>query len=78
MKIDTYTKFILTIIAVALWVLVFKAYFITNNVQAANEIIDVNIKQIDGKRVYKVLDVNIEKVNGKNLNKSSIPVVLTH
>jgi len=74
MKIDTYTKLILLLIAIALWGILLKPLLISESAKASNVILDVNIKQIDGKRVYGSLDVNIEKVNGRTFTGSSLPV----
>lgn len=57
-----------------LWAILLKPVFISENVAASTGIIDVNIKQIDGKRASSVLDVNIEKVNGRTYFGTSIPV----
>jgi len=57
MKIDFYTKVILTIIAVALVVI---AARLTPPVEAArNEPIPVNIVQVDGRNVFRSLPVTI-------------------
>jgi len=74
MKVDLYTKTILTIIAIALCVMLVKPIFVSESVRAYNGVLDVNIKQIDGKRVNKVLDINIEKVNNRTYIGSSVPV----
>jgi len=74
MKVDLYTKTILTIIAIALCVMLVKPIFVSESVSAFSGVLDVNIKQIDGKRVNKVLDINIEKVNNRTYIGSSVPV----
>ena len=74
MKVDLYTKTILTIIAIALYAMLLKPIFVSENVKASPVVLDVNIKQIDGKRVNKVLDINIEKVNSRTYTGSSVPV----
>ncbi len=66
MKIDLYTKVVLTVIAVALWGIFLAPFFETKEVGASNGVMDVNIKQIDGRRVKGVLDVNIAEVSGRN------------
>jgi hypothetical protein len=73
MKIDTYTKIILTFIAVALWGIFLSPLFQPNSVNATTGIIDVNLKQIDGSSIDRVLDVNIEEVNGSSVY-NSLPV----
>jgi hypothetical protein len=65
MKIDLYTKVVLTVIAVALWGIFLAPFFEAREVGASTGIMDVNIKQIDGRRVKSVLDVNIAEVSGR-------------
>ena len=74
MKVDRYTKTILTIIAIALCVMLVKPIFVSESVRAYNGVLDVNIKQIDGKRANNVLDINIEKINSRTYIGSSVPV----
>ena len=74
MKVDLYTKTILTIIAIALCVMLVKPIFVSESVRAYNGVLDVNIKQIDGKRANNVLDINIEKINSRTYIGSSVPV----
>ena len=74
MKVDLYTKTILTIIAFALCAMLLKPIFVSESVRASNGVLDVNIKQIDGKRVNKVLDINIEKINSRTFIGSKLPV----
>jgi 5,10-methylene-tetrahydrofolate dehydrogenase/methenyl tetrahydrofolate cyclohydrolase len=76
MKVDLYTKTILSIIAIVLWAMLLKPIFISDIVNASNVVLDVNIKEIDGKKVYGSLDVNIEKVNGRTFTGSSLPVTI--
>ena len=66
MKIDFYTKAVLTVIAVALWGILLAPFFETKEVGASSGVMDVNIKQIDGRRVEHVLDVNIAEVSGRS------------
>lgn len=47
-KVDGYTKFILTVIAIALLGLLFKPLLIPQEVRAGREVMDVNIAKIDG------------------------------
>lgn len=78
MKIDIYTKLILLSIAIALWGILLKPVFISENAKASSTILDVNIKQIDGKRVYGgIIDVNIEKVDGRTFIGPSLPVKIS-
>lgn len=55
MKVDLYTKVVLTVIAVALWGIFLAPFFETREVGASTGVMDVNIKQIDGRRVKSVL-----------------------
>ena len=48
MKVDRFTKAVLTIIAVCLVLLTLKEYDIISDAEAANPITDVNIVSIDG------------------------------
>lgn len=73
MKLDTYTKIILTFIALALWGIFLYPFFETKESVATSGIIDVNLKQIDGSSIDRVLDVNIEQVNGSSVY-NSLPV----
>lgn len=74
MNIDLSTKLILLLIAIALWAMLLKPFFFSENAIATSSILDVNIKQIDGRAVYGIIDVNIEKVNGRTFVGSSLPV----
>lgn len=75
MKTDLYTKIIFTLIAIALWGILIKPIFVSENVRASNQVLDVNIKEIGGRVVYeKILDVNIERIRGKTLSGSTLPV----
>jgi hypothetical protein len=60
MKTDIYTKIILILIALALWGLLLKPMFVSENA-----VVDVNLVNIDGKRIRdRVLDVNIARIDG--------------
>ena len=74
MKIDLYTKLILLIIAVALWGILLRPLFRSENATASNAVLDVNIKQIDGRNVIGSLDVNIKKVNGRVFSGPNVPI----
>jgi len=73
MKIDTYTKVILTLIALALWGIFLCPFFEAKESDATTGIIDVNLKQIDGSSINKVLDVNIKELNGSSVY-NALPV----
>ena len=74
MKLDTYTKLVLTVIALGLWGILLQPLIMPREVGASSAILDVNIKQIDGRNIDSVLDVNIEKVNGRTIYDDSVPV----
>lgn len=75
MKIDLVTKLILFLIALALWGILLKPFYISETATASNAVLDVNIKQIDGRNVIGSLDVNIKKVNGRNFSGPLLPVI---
>lgn len=77
MKIDVYTKLILLSISIALWGIMLKPIIVTERAKASNPVIDVNIKQIDGRRTQSVLDVNVKQVNGRMFTGSSLPVKIS-
>ena len=75
MKTDLYTKIIFTLIAIALWRILIKPIFVSENVRASNQVLDVNIKEIGGRAVSdKILDVNIQKIKGQNFINPALPV----
>lgn len=71
MKIDLYTKFVLTVIALALLGMLFKPIFVSKGANASDgygqkkEIVDVNIKEIGGVpfsvSMFPALPVRVEK-----------------
>jgi hypothetical protein len=65
MKIDLYTKLILTVIAIALWGILLKPIFMSDRVSASTQVMDVNIKEIGGKRVDSRIDVNVDRINNR-------------
>ena len=84
MKIDIYTKFVLTIIAICLTIIAFKNLEIIPNVSASSNktpleyymvpinedgTIDVNVKTMSDE-----VDVNIEEVGGYWVGGSTLPV----
>lgn len=74
MKVDFYTKLMLTVIAVALWVIVLKPIFISDRAVASSQVLDINIKEVAGKRVSNFLDINIEEINGRAIHSNALPV----
>jgi hypothetical protein len=76
MKIDIFTKVMLTLIAVALWGLLLQPFMAPKVVGASTGVIDVNVKQIDGRNINgSSLDVNLEKINGMTIY-NALPVVI--
>jgi hypothetical protein len=62
MKIDLYTKIVLTIIAgCMLWENVLRPILTVPVAHAGKEIIDVNIEKVGGRSVFKNLPVEIAK-----------------
>lgn len=74
MKVDLYTKIILTVIAVALLGILFQPYIQTSPVNASTGVVDVNIKELGGRRVNDALAVDIKKVHGQLLYRNVLPV----
>ena len=62
MKLDLYTKIVLTVIAgCLLWGNVLRPIIGISDAHAGKEIIDVNIDKVGGKSVFKNLPVEIAK-----------------
>ena len=74
MKLDIYSKIILTLIAVALWGILLQPYISTQPVNASTGLVDVNIKEVGGRRINNTLPVDIKKVNNQSLYKNVLPV----
>jgi hypothetical protein len=74
MRIDTYTKIVLSLIALALWAILLQPYLETEQAGASSGVLDVNLVKIDGRNIDSVLDVNIQKVNGRTIYDEYLPV----
>ncbi len=75
MKVDIFTKIMLTLIAVALWGILLQPYLSTQPVNSSTGILEVNIKEIGGRRlVDSTLPVDIKKVNNQLLYRNVVPV----
>jgi hypothetical protein len=74
MIVDLYTKIILSVIAVALLGILLQPYISTQPVNASTGVLDVNIKELGGRRVYNTLAVDIKKVNGQSLYRNVVPI----
>ena len=74
MRVDIYSKIILTLIAVALWGILLQPYVLTNPVNASTGVVKVNIKELGGRRVVNTLAVDIKKVHGQTLYGNVLPV----
>jgi hypothetical protein len=74
MKVDIFTKIMLTLIAVALWGILLQPYVQTSPVNASTGLVDVNIKELGGRRVDNTLAVDIKKVNNQLLYRNVLPV----
>ena len=55
LRLDWYTKFILTVIAFSFLGLLFKPLFIPLEAKASKEIVNVNIERIGGSRIDSLL-----------------------
>ena len=62
MAIDHYTKFILTMLMVGVWVLAASIFFQPTPLQAFEEDANINIESVGGASVYGALPVEIEGV----------------
>ncbi len=62
MTIDRYTKFILTMLMIGVWVLAASIFFQPTPLQAYEGESDINIERIGGASVYGALPVEIEGV----------------
>jgi hypothetical protein len=71
---DIYTKLILTMIAIALWGILLKPIFVSDGVSASTAVVDVNIKEVGGKRVDRIIDVNLERINSRTFSGNLLPV----
>ena len=74
MKVDFYGNIILTVIAVALLGILFQPYLSTQPVNASTGVIQVNIKEVAGRRLVDTLPVDIKKVNNQLLYRNVLPV----
>jgi len=77
MIMDTYTKIVFTAIAIALWGLLLQPILMPKVVGASSGVMDVNIKQVNGRRVNNALDINLAQVNKNNLFYNYVPVAIT-
>lgn len=72
--LDKYTKILLSIIALCLLIITLSIYIKPSNLNALEQVQDVNIKSINGSSVYgNELPINLQKVNGRSVN-DNIPV----
>ena len=62
MTVDRYTKFILTTIAIGIWLLAAAIFFQPTPIQALGEDGDINIAQIGGSSIYGAIPVEIKRV----------------
>ncbi len=74
MKVDLYTKIILTVIAVALLGILFQPYISTQPVNASTGVIQVNIKEVAGRRLTDTLPVDIKEINNHLIYRNVLPV----
>ncbi len=77
MKTDTYTRIMLTLKVMALWSILLKPIFASDNVAASGGVVDVNIGEIGGRHAYdNVLNVNIDILDDKPFSSSALPVTI--
>jgi hypothetical protein len=74
MKVDLYTKIILTVIAVALLGILLQPYISTQPVNASTSVLDVNIKELGGRRIVDTLPVDIKEINNHLIYRNVLPV----
>ena len=74
MKVDLYTKIILTVIAVALLGILLQPYISTQPVNASTGVIQVNIKEVAGRRLTDTLPVDIKEINNHLIYRNVLPV----
>ena len=74
MKLDIYSKIILTLIAVVLLGILLQPYISTQPVNASTGVIQVNIKEVAGRRLTDTLPVDIKKIRGQYLYRNVLPV----
>lgn len=72
--LDGYTKLILSVIAFCLILMTVNIYLKPVNLNAQQQIQDVNLKSINGNSIYgSELPVNLQRINGRSIN-DNIPV----
>ncbi|HZW39536.1 MAG TPA: hypothetical protein VFF33_09570 [Ignavibacteriaceae bacterium] len=74
LKVDTYTKVILTIIAFSLVMLNVYLFFSPAKADAYSSVIDVNLKSIDGNSIYRNIPVSVEEIKGNGFNRNMLNV----
>lgn len=73
MKTDLYTKIVLTVIAIALCAIVFQNANVATPAQAASRPVEIPVPA-PIPAVNEVVDVNIVQVNGRRIYGSDLPV----
>jgi hypothetical protein len=75
LQIDSYTKIVLSIIAISLLVIAGNILFKAQNANAYDTVQDINIKSINGSNIYGYeIPVNLKQINGRTADE--IPVDL--
>lgn len=73
-SLDRYTKIVLSIIAVCLLLITSHLYLSPSNLNALEQVQDVNIKSINGSSIYgNDMPVNLQKINNRDV-RDNIPV----
>lgn len=75
LKVDIYTKTILTVIAVSLFIIAGNSIFKTQNLRASDNVQDVNIKSVNGTDISGFgLPVDLKQLNGKTLYEMPVDI----
>lgn len=78
MKIDLYTKIVLTVIAIALSVLALQPLYLPTATQAAYETMDVNIEAVGGSRIYRGSAIPVKLVEVDTFSDDVLKVECTN
>jgi len=75
MKVDLYTKIVLTVIAGALLGILFQPYISTQPVNASTGTVQkVDIVQVNGRKLIDTVPVDVRKLNNHLLYRNVLPV----
>ncbi len=75
--LDSYTKIMLSVIALCLLLIVTDIYFSPSQLEAQQTTQDVNIKYVNGQSLWgNELPINLKQVNGRTISGNNLPVDL--